>query len=93
MAILNIVTEQDQAAFDNLKDYMLNEHGTIEWSFIPTQDKEKNLVKMIGMVEGIHFVWMMDGKKNGTYSRKNHNINLIEVAKWFLELGNEDDMY
>lgn len=93
MSKLNIITTQDQAAFDNLKDYLLNEHGSIDWSFVPCEDKEQNLTKMIGMVEGIHFVWMMDGKKNGTYSRKNHNINLAEVAKWFLELNNDDDMY
>ena len=93
MNTLNIVTAQDEAAFDNLKEYLLNEHGSIDWSFIPCIDKAQNLTKMIGMVEGIHFVWMMNQKKSGLYSRKNHNINLEAVAEWFLGLGNENDCY
>ena len=35
MNTLNIVTTQDQAAFENLKNTLLNEHGSIDWVFTP----------------------------------------------------------
>ena len=35
MSKLNIITAQDQAAFEYLKDVILNEHGSIEWTFTP----------------------------------------------------------
>ena len=30
---MNITTNQDKAAFEYLKDVLLNEHGTIDWTF------------------------------------------------------------
>ena len=33
MGKLNIITAQDQTAFEYLKDVILNEHGTIDWTF------------------------------------------------------------
>ncbi len=32
---MNITTNQDEAAFEYLKDVLLNEHGTIDWTFTP----------------------------------------------------------
>ena len=32
---MNITTNQDKAAFEYLKDVLLNEHGTIDWTFTP----------------------------------------------------------
>jgi hypothetical protein len=32
---MNITTNQDKAAFEYLKDVLLNEHGSISWTFEP----------------------------------------------------------
>jgi hypothetical protein len=32
---MNITTNQDKAAFENLKDVLLNEHGSTDWVFTP----------------------------------------------------------
>lgn len=86
MNTLNIVTEQDKLAFEHLKDVLLNEHGKIDWSFTKTNNKEEDAIRFFGMVQGVYYVWMMNGKKEGTYSRRNHNIDLKAVSEFLMSL-------
>ena len=137
MSNLNIITAQDKAAFEYLKDVLLNEHGTIDWTFKPinafnymeaavaeemgtsrffsnddvlkfygsseafavvrkrlvSQAHELNLAEMRGIVYGAYITWRNEQKNKGSFEPDDANLNFTEVAKWFLELGNEDDMY
>lgn len=137
MGKLNIITAQDQAAFEYLKDVILNEHGTIDWTFTPinafdymeaavaeemgtsrffsnddvlkfygsseafavvrerlvSQAYALNLAEMRGIVYGAYIVWRNEQKNKGTFKQNDANLDFTEVAKWFLELNNDDDMY
>lgn len=137
MNTLNIITAQDQAAFDYLKDTILNEHGNIDWTFTPinafdymeaavaeemgtsrffsnddvlkfygsseafaivrkrliNQAHALNLAEMKGIVYGVYLVWRNEQKNKGTFEPDDANLDFTEVAKWFLELNNDDDMY
>ena len=137
MSKLNIITTQDQAAFEYLKDVILNEDGTIDWTFTPinafdymeaavaeemgtsrffsnddvlkfygsseafavvrerliNQAHALNLAEMKGIVYGVYLVWRNEQKNKRTFKPGDANLDFTEVAKWFLELNNDDDMY
>lgn len=137
MSKLNIITAQDQAAFDYLKDTILNEHGSIEWTFTPVnafnymeaivaeemgasrffsnddvlrfygsseafavvrerlinQAHALNLAEMKGIVYGVYVVWRNEQRDKGAFTQREAKLDFTEVAKWFLELNNDNDMY
>ena len=137
MSKLNIITAQDQAAFEYLKDVILNEHGTIDWTFTPinafdymeaavaeemgtsrffsnddvlkfygsseafaivrkslvSQAYALNLAEMRGIVYGAYIVWRNEQRSKGAFTQREAKLDFTEVAKWFLELNNDDDMY
>jgi len=137
MSKLNIITAQDQAAFEYLKDVILNEHGTIDWTFTPinafdymeaavaeemgtsrffsnddvlkfygsseafavvrerlvSQAYALNLAEMRGIVYGAYIAWRNEQRGNGAFTQREAKLDFTEVAKWFLDLNNEDNMY
>lgn len=137
MNTLNIITTQDKAAFEYLKDVILNEHGTIDWTFTPinafdymeaavaeemgtsrffsnddvlkfygsseafavvrerlvSQAYALNLAEMRGIVYGAYIVWRNEQKNKGAFTQREAKLDFTEVAKWFLELNNDNDMY
>ena len=48
---------------------------------------------MKGIVYGAYIVWRNEQKNKGTFEPDDANLDFTEVAKWFLELNNDDDMY